>query len=514
MTRKAVRDSLRPALLVLMMAAASGCGQPTTVRHYTTQLFTRSPEPVLTPRDQSGLPDQRTLDASAREGLGGLADEPSAPEYAHALERMSAQFQFPEVRHARLDRQIAWYQRNAGTLRRALDRANPFIAWILDQIEANKLPAELALLPVIESGYQPSALSPSSAAGLWQFIPSTGSRFGLEQNRWYDGRRDVVDSTQAALEYLTYLRDEFDGDWLLVLAAYNAGEGTVARAVRRNQDRGQATDFWNIDLPTHTQEYVLKLLALRDIVATPGHYGIDLPEPDATTQIALIETSSRMDLGQAADMAGISLADVQKLNPGLRKTTTPPQGPHRLVVPLAVANRFAAHLTDLSDDNTAPQQLTVAQIRPTAADKGTTQTTVSAATHRVRSGETLWSLARRYGLTVDQLAAQNDLGPGASLRAGQVLRVEGGKQRGGAGSAVATAQTRSVSRPTAAAGDRQPLEYTVKRGDSLIQISRRYRVTISDLRKWNGLSRDAYLKPGQKLTLYLDTTMRADGRDG
>lgn len=504
MTRKAVRDSLRPALLVLMMAAVSGCGQPTTVRHYTTQLFTRSPEPVLAQRDRTGLPDHEALETSSQEGFGGLADEPTSPEYAHALERMSASFQLPEVRHARLDRQIAWYQRNTSSLKRALDRANPFIAWILDQIEANNLPAELALLPVIESGYQPSALSPSSAAGLWQFIPSTGSRFGLEQNRWYDGRRDVVDSTQAAMEYLTYLRDEFDGDWLLALAAYNAGEGTVARAVRRNRERGVATDFWSLELPMQTQEYVAKLLALRDIVATPGHYGIDLPEPDATAQIALIETGSSMDLGQAAHMAGISLADVQKLNPGLRKATTPPQGPHRLVVPLAVADRFAAHLADLSDDNGAAPQQTVAQKEsavPTAEDRTGT-------THRVRSGETLWSLARRYGLTVEQLAAQNGLDPGVALRAGQTLRVESGKRGTSASAGTAVAVQKDIP------GDRQSLEYTVKRGDSLIQISRRYRVAIGDLRKWNGLRPDQYLQPGQKLTLYLDTSMRADGSGG
>lgn len=504
MTRKAVRDSLRPALLVLMMAAVSGCGQPTTVRHYTTQLFTRSPEPVLAEHDHPGLPDHEALETASQDGFGGLADEPTSPEYAHALERMSASFQLPEVRHARLDRQIAWYQRNAGSLKRALDRANPFIAWILDQIEANNLPAELALLPVIESGYQPSALSPSSAAGLWQFIPSTGSRFGLKQNGWYDGRRDVVDSTQAAMEYLTYLRDEFDGDWLLALAAYNAGEGAVARAVRRNRDRELPTDFWNLELPAQTQEYVAKLLALRDIVATPGHYGIDLPEPDATTQIALIETGNRMDLGQAADMAGISLADVQKLNPGLRKATTPPQGPHRLVVPLAVADRFAAHLADLSDDSEAmPQQTTLTQKETVAATAPARIGTV----HRVRSGETLWSLARRYGLTVAQLADQNGLAQSAALRAGQTLRVEGGKRSTAARTAVAATQTD-------ASGDRQSLEYTVKPGDSLIQISRRYRVTLADLRKWNGLSREDYLQPGQKLTLYLDTSLRAEGSGG
>jgi membrane-bound lytic murein transglycosylase D len=278
--------------------------------------------------------------------------------------------------------------------------------------------------------------------------------------------------------------------------------------VRRNRERGLDPDFWNLDLPEHTQEYVLKLLALRDIVATPGHYGIDLPQPDATTQIALIETSSRMDLGQAAHMAGISLADVQKLNPGLRKTSTPPQGPHRLVVPLAVADRFAAHLADLSDDNAAPKT-TVAQNSSAELATVTPVNTATVTTHRVRSGETLWSLARHYGLSVAELAERNGLGQGTALRAGQTLHVAGGKQ-----GTRAAADTVVAAAPSDTPGDRQTMKYTVKRGDSLIQISRRYRVTIGDLRKWNGLHADDHLQPGQKLTLYLDTSLRADGSGG
>lgn len=511
MSRKAVRDSLRPALLVLMMTAVSGCGQPTTIRHYTTQLFTRSPEPILASRDRTDLPDDLPAEVFAEDSPVDRLSNPS--EYAHAIERMEAGFQFPELRHARLDRQIVWFQNNSNTLRRSLDRADPFIAWILDQLEANELPAELALIPVIESGYQPLALSPNHAAGLWQFMPATGNRFGLEQNRWYDGRRDVVDSTQAALEYLTYLRDEFDGDWLLALAAYNAGEGTVGRAIRRNRARGAPVDFLSLDLPAHTQEYVLKLLALRDIVAAPGHYGIALPKLDATTQIALIETSSRMDLDKAADMAGMSVADVQKLNPGLRRSTTPPQGPHRLVVPLALADRFAAHLTDMTvnDDTDSPAPAEAVVARSSAGHRN------NDATHRVRSGETLWGLARRYGVTVGQLAKFNNLDSGAALRAGQVLQIKDGAQRTQENprtTAVADAGKDPAVTVASAAPERQTLQYTVRRGDSLIQISRRYRVAISDLRKWNSLRSDQYLQPGQKLTLYLDIALRADGRGG
>lgn len=500
MSKKAVQDSLRPALLVLMMATVSGCGQPTGVRTDTARWFKEPADGIGATRTVPVSPAVITAPGFAEPG--GIGDtRPAAPqgldspytdyanEYAHAIERMSAGFQFPELRHARLDRQIAWYQRNNSSLRNSLNRAEPFIAWILDQLEAKQMPTELALIPVIESGYQPLALSPAHAAGLWQFMPATGDRFGLEQNRWYDGRRDVVDSTQAALEYFSYLRDEFDGDWLLALAAYNAGEGTVARALRHNRERKMPTDFLSLELPQHTQEYVLKLLALRDIVLAPGHYGIKLPELEPTTQIALIETSSKIDLDKAASMAGLSLADVQRLNPGLRRSTTPPQGPHRLVLPLTAANRFAAHLTDRAsalkdNDEPALAQTDLTQPAPRAATNS----------HRVRSGETLWSLARRYGLTVDQLAKLNGIEADTALRAGQTLQVGAAGHEDGP-----------------AAHDRQTMHYTVRRGDSLIQISRRYRVAISDLRKWNGLRTDQYLQPGQKLTLYLDTSMRAEG---
>lgn len=508
MSKKAVQDSLRPALLVLMMTAVSGCGQPTTVSQYTTRWFTESPLP-----EAAGVPGARRSPValgfaeteirpiSSNSEVRSDPQPHYTPAFTHAIERMSSGFQFPELRHPRLDRQIAWYQRNSNSLRNSLNRADPFIAWILDQLEAQQLPTELALIPVIESGYQPSALSPNRAAGLWQFIPSTGNRFGLEQNRWYDGRRDVVDSTQAALEYFAFLRDEFDGDWLLALAAYNSGEGTVARAIQRNRQRGLPTDVLSLDLPQHTQEYVLKLLALRDIVVAPGHYGIKLPELEATTQIALIETSGKLDLGQAASMAGLSLADVQRLNPGLRRTTTPPQGPHRLVVPLAAANRFAAHLTERAATIDVAEPPTIAQ---TSAPSER-----SDRTHRVRAGETLWSLARRYGSTVQRLAKLNGIGADAALHTGQTLRIDG---NAASDRDKRTAKVLADSRPAASVkGEPQSVRYTVRRGDSLIQISRRYRVTINDLRKWNGLRPDQYLQPGQKLTLYLDTSMRAEG---
>lgn len=435
MSKKAADNSLRLALVALMVTALSSCGQPTVVRHYTTQLFTRTPEASSAYADQAvAAPEPVAHNARAPEPDD--ASDP-IPTYAHAWKRMGDNLQLPDARDPRLDRQIAWYQRNAGSLRNALDRADPFMGWILDQLESQNLPAELALLPVIESGYQPLARSPGGATGLWQFIAGTGNRFGLKESRWYDGRRDVIASTQAALEYFAFLRDEFSGDWLLALAAYNCGEGTVARAVQRNRSRGLPEDFWHLDLPKHTQDYVPKLLALRDIVTTPGHYGIKLPNLDADTQIALVETHGQIDLGQAAHLAGISMDDIRRLNPGLKRCATAPNG--QLVIPVEAAEKFAAKLANLNFDERAAPPRTAAQANSTAA---------------------------------------------------------------------------TVTAKKAAPKGRQTLQYTVRRGDSLMRISRRYRVTVSDLRAWNDLKSDQYLQPGQELTLYPDTRMRADGSDG
>lgn len=481
MSKTAADNSLRPALLALMVAALTSCGQPTVVRHYTTQLFTRSPEATPAHAAAAVKPTAETVAE-----LDSLADD-ITPGYSHAWARMSDNFQFPEARDPRLDRQIAWYQRNANSLRGALDRADPFMGWILDQLESRNLPSELALLPVIESGYQPLAHSPGGAAGLWQFIPGTGDRFGLTESRWYDGRQDVIASTQAALDYFTYLRDEFSGDWLLALAAYNCGEGTVARAVQRNRSRGLPEDFWHLDLPKGTQDYVPKFLALRNIVSTPGHYGLKLPNLDAGTQIALVDTPDQLDLSQAANLAGISMDDIRRLNPGLKRRATAPNG--QLVIPADAAEKFAAKLASLdfagqSNSATVAEANAVLPIADTPV----------ASTHTVRPGDTLSDISRKHQLSIQQLLSFNDLASDSKLQVGQVLQL-----------------ARLTSQVDIAPDNPQTLHYIVRHGDSLVQISRRYRVTVSNLRSWNDLKRDQYLQPGQKLTLYLDTRLRADG---
>ena len=559
MPRKAAHHSLRSGFWVLILAVVTGCGQP-TIRPLTTQSFARLPSapPVY---EASADPAVEALDESVSvpQVIEAVEDElhddsrpaNAAAGYEHAWDRMRSNFQLPQADHARLDAQIAWYQDNARSLRLTLDRSDPYLAWILDQLEAQDMPAELALLPVIESGYQPQAYSSGHAAGLWQFVPATGTRFGLKQNWWYDGRRDLVDSTRAALAYLNYLHDHFDGDWLLALAAYNAGEGRVAQAIERNRAAGKPTDFWHLDLPPQTRIYVPKLLALRDIVADPEQYSINLPEVDAEAQIALVDTPGQIDLSLAAKLAGIPVEDVQRLNPGFNHLATAPNGPHRLVIPIDAAESFAAHIANLPADQplawerhriargetlaqiarrydtsvallrkannlssqhiragnnllipVGAQELAAYRLSPLQRTQRRSGGGASAvtATHVVRSGDTLWGLARRYNLSVQQLTKLNAMQPDDTLRPGTSLRIGSGAMTARADSAMVT--------------PRQTLQHTVRRGDTLTRISERYRVSVDDLRKWNNLKATDYLQPGQTLSLPVDLTRQADGRDG
>ena len=497
--------------------------------------------PVTADQDRisvaTGIPDGSTEDP---------LESVSGTRPLLAWERMREEFRLPEQQHRRLDVHIDWFQRNPAYLDRVFDRADPFLAWILDRLEEHDMPAEIALLPIVESGFQPFAYSHGRAAGLWQFIPGTGDRFGLKRNWWYDGRRDVVDSTQAAIEYLSYLHRYFDGDWLLALAAYNSGEGTVKRAVERNRAQGKPTDFWHLDLPRETREYVPKLLALRDIVADPDRYAIELPDLDAEAQITLVDTAGQIDLALAADLADLNIAELYRLNPGFNRWATDPNGPHRLVIPVAAAEGFAANLAGLPDEQritwkrhqikrgetlvqiaqryhttvallqktnelkghtirvgdhllipVAQRELTAYTLSAPQRERARVETKVSqgAGTYTVGSGDTLWEIARRHQLSVAQLARMNGMAPRDLLRPGRTLVV-------GKGAKATTVSAHPVA-------PRQKVHYTVRQGDSLARISQRFRVSVADLRSWNKLNTQAYLQPGQHLVLYVDVTRQA-----
>ena len=240
----------------------------------------------------------------------------------------------------RIDRAVSALKRNPTYLTDLARRARPYLHVIVGELERAGMPTELALLPEVESRYNPRAISPKSASGMWQFMPYTGTEMGLVQNGWYDGRNDILASTRGAIAYLTQLRDEFDGDWALALASYNAGPGRVRSAQRANKARGRPTDFWSLNLPTETELYVPKLLAITNLVREPARYGMRMPTVENRPRLELVEARSQVSLTSAARHCGVPLSTLQSLNPGLKRGMTPQAGPHRLLVPLGTGHKL------------------------------------------------------------------------------------------------------------------------------------------------------------------------------
>lgn len=269
-------------------------------------------------------------------------------EYANLWDRLFDNYALPDVRNQAVEREVSWFVNHPSYLQRAQQRAEPFLYNIVQQIERQSVPGELALLPVVESAFQAQAVSPAKAAGIWQFIPATGRHYGLRQNHAYDGRRDVYASTKAAIKYLKKLNRQFNGDWLLAIAAYNCGEGAVERAIQRNLYSGLPTDFWSLDLPQETRSYVPRLLAVSRLMADAEHYGVDLLHIPNQAQYKPVKVSQQLDLAMAADAADMSLEQFRALNPGFKNTFVDPEGSVRLFVPASKSKTFKKELARLA----------------------------------------------------------------------------------------------------------------------------------------------------------------------
>lgn len=243
--------------------------------------------------------------------------------------------------------QIDWYRQHPTELYKLAEQASPYLYYIFQRVKAYEIPTEITLLPMVESNYNPFVSSSAGAGGIWQLMPNTAAGLGLRQNWWYDGRRDIVASTKAALDYLDYLNTLFSGNWLLTFAAYNSGAGAVQQAIDRNSQAGLPTDFWSLRLPQQTQDYVPKLLALVVIIKEPEKYGVRLPELKNEPYLEAVDIGSQIELAEAAKLAGMDLATLYRLNPGYKHWATDPNGKHRLLLPIDVVESFKAKLTQL-----------------------------------------------------------------------------------------------------------------------------------------------------------------------
>lgn len=375
-----------------------------------------------------------------------------------------------DIDHPRIQDEIVRLQRSKAALEAMLLRAQPYLHYIVSEVEQRGMPLEIALLPAVESGFQPHAFSHYGASGLWQFMPATAERFGLERNWWYDGRRDVVNATRAALTYLQHLHRRFDGDWLHGLAAYNAGGGTVSKAIRKNRNAGRPTDFWQLDLPGETDDYVPRLLALTAVINDPERYDIILPEMADKPAFLVLDAGDQLDLQVAAGLADISLEDLLTLNPAFNRGATPPDGPHHLLLPHDSVQPFLDGLAEL------PEQQRLRRTR-----------------YKVRAGDSLSTIAATHGLPVSAIKTANNL-KGSFLRAGSDLIIP-------LSASEAVPPNRYARQPITA------MRYKVQKGDSLYSIAQRYSVSVGDLRRWNRLE-DILLKPGQRLTLHVDPSRK------
>src|ERR1700722_1097574 len=463
-------------------------------------------------------------------------------DYDDLFDRMRAGFALDEVQEPAIDEQLAWFGHNPDYLERVFQRGQRYMYHVVTEVEARGMPLEFALLPVVESAYEPFAYSVSRASGLWQFIPGTGSRFGLKQDWWYDGRRDVIESTRAALDYLQALHDQFDGDWLLAIAAYNVGENTVQRELDFNRAHGKPADFWHLKLPAETRAYVPKLLAMKRLMAEPERYGLEFAAIPNEPYFAVIDTNSQIDLKIAAQLAGTSYDELVALNPGYNRWATDPDGPHRMLVPIDNADGFETALRTLSPEDrvrfavhevtrretlamiarqygtsaaviskindlkggqvTAGESLKIPEISGELPDKvllaasrvdrpqtdlgGRKQRQI---VYRVRAGETLSSIARRHGAPVSTPARLKNMGTADTLVKRQRLVIKASARR---------------YRDEGAQSGRRVL-YTVRRGDTVYSISKQYQVTVPQLKSWNGLNQHHQIRAGQRIVMYVDS---------
>ena len=270
-------------------------------------------------------------------------------------ERLLSLYSLPEINHPRVEQQLNWYLDHPAYIARIQQRAEPYLHLILDHIEANNIPGELALLPAVESAFIPDAYSKADASGLWQFIPDTGRLYGLEQSDWFDGRRDILASTQAATSFLKDLGESFNGDWHLALASYNWGKGNVWKAMERNESVGLASDYWSLDMPKETADYVPRLLAIAKLFANADEYGIRLNHIPNKPYVQVVDIDSPLDLQKAAQLANMPFDKFMKLNPGFNRASTSPNGPHRLLIPIEKAESFKTNLAQLPFDERLDQ---------------------------------------------------------------------------------------------------------------------------------------------------------------
>lgn len=375
-----------------------------------------------------------------------------------------------EVNQPEVQEQLRWFLKQR-TYFEKLSQSKPYIYHIINSIKSRGLPGELALLPMIESAFDPFAYSAVGAAGLWQLMPRTGSHWGLKQDWWYDARRSIPSSTDAALNYLSFLNRYFSGNWILAIASYDAGEGAVSRAVKSSN----SSHFWTLPLPNETKVYVPRLLALAEIIQYPERYQVILPNIPHEPYFEEVNIGSQIDLSKAAKLAGISYKELIKLNPGYNRWATAPNQPFKLLIPRSKVAHFNRNLASLPSEKR-----------------------VSWTHHRVRAGDSLESIAQRYFTTTRLIRELNQLKTD-QLISGQNLLIPSTKNT----SPSPSDQTNTVvlsDRPISS--QTYKVLHIVQPGESYKTLEQKYKVTWADIQNWNNIGLSSNLPTGTQLIIW------------
>lgn len=408
----------------------------------------------------AGSPELKISYAIAVQSTGA---EPAAA--TDLWQRVRGGFQLPESDPKLTQVHERWFTQHSSYVQRAVERSKPYLYHIVDEVEKRKMPMEIALLPMIESAFNPTALSPMKASGIWQFIPSTGRLYGLDQNGWYDGRRDITEATRAALDYLEKLHGMF-GDWELALAAYNCGEGCVGRALKRSDGKG----YTDIKLPNETRNYVPKLIAVRNIIRDPARYGLALDALPNEPYFLPIALKRPIEARTAARLAEMSLDELMALNPGFQRRVIHTDTRSVLLLPADRVETFQFNL------------------HRQGMEKGTLQT------YAAKKGESVAGIAAKYNVTVDWLKEHN---PITALR-GKFIRAQDLIVPKAVAAPTPPANKAASANAAPTVG---PRVHVVRKGETLFQLARQYRVSVAAIEQLNALT--GSIKPGMKLEIPL-----------
>ena len=477
---------------LLLLTACASKPAFTDLPGYTTPSMTRVPQASANagPNSNNSIGSSNTINAPLQlitEGKASGLKVKSAEPPKELWDRIRRGYAMPDLQDPLVGDREQWYASRPDYILRMTERSSKYLFHVVEELERRQMPSELALLPFIESAFNPQAVSSAKAAGMWQFMPATGKYFDLKQNAFRDDRRDVLASTRAALDYLQKLHGMF-GDWHLALAAYNCGEGSVGRAIARNKQAGLGTGYLDLNMPAETRLYVPKLQAVKNIVANPQSFRAELPVIANHPYFQQVQLTRDIDVALAAKLADVKIEDFKALNPAAHRPVIIASGTPQILLPwdnaMVFQRNFSAHNQGQLASWTA----------------WTTPSTMS-----------VGDVARRVGMGEAELRSANSIPPRMLVKAGSTLLVSRSSKMQ-ADVAVNVVDNAQVSLAPEIITQRTVVK--ARKADTLVSLANRYGLSPASVAGWNSIKSSATFKTGQKVVVFLPIKSKAHSRSG